>query len=128
MSWRRFRNLLLLAAAAAVAYWLYRDRPTPSQFIDDLTRPLLGSHAAVKESERKRVMSDAVNVIGQQTDENVGALREGMSMNEVRELLGPPDRVESVNARDPVRVRWTYLAVKRTILFEDARVASIAVR
>ena len=46
---RRIRNLLLLVLVAGVGYWLYRDRPTASQFIDDLTRPLIGWRAAVKE-------------------------------------------------------------------------------
>ena len=122
----RTRNLLLLGLVAAVAYWYYRDQPTLSQFVDGLTRPLLGSKAAVKESERKRVIGDAAAVIGQQSDEMVGALREGMTKDEVRDLLGAPDRVESLSDREPVRVRWTYRTVKRVVLFEDGRVISIA--
>lgn len=123
----RTRNLLLLVLVAAVAYWYYRDQPTLSQFVDDLTRPLLGSKAAVKESERKRVIGDAAAVIGQQSDEKVGALREGMTKDEVRDLLGAPDRVESLSEREPVRVRWTYRTAKRIVLFEDGRVISIAI-
>jgi hypothetical protein len=123
----RTRNLLLLALLAAVGYWYYRDRPTLPEFVDDLTRPLLGSKAAVKESERKRVIGDAATVIGQQSDEMVGALHEGMTSSEVRDLLGAPDRVETLSEREPLRVRWTYRVVKRTVLFEDGRVISIAI-
>lgn len=127
MTGRRIRNLLLLALLGAAGYWYYRDRPTLSGLVDDLTRPLLGSKAAVKESERKRVMSDATTVISQQTDENVGMLRVGMSMSEVRELLGDPDTVERLSEKAPVRVRWLYRIGKRTVVFENGRVASIAI-
>ena len=128
MSGRRLRNLLLLALVAGVAWWFYRARPTLSGFIDSITEPLLGSHAAVKESERKRVMSDATTVISQQTDENVGMLRLGMSMSDVRELLGNPDSSETLSERDPVRVRWTYRVVKRRVVFEDGRATAIDIR
>jgi len=124
---RRLRNLLLLVLLGAVGYWYYKDRPTLAQLVDDLTRPLFGSRAAVKESERKRVISDATTVIGQQTDENIGALHENMSMSDVRELLGYPDRVEALPGQDPVRVRWTYRVVHRAVLFENGRVVSIAI-
>ena len=124
---RRFRNLAILAALVGIGYWYYRDRPTLSEFVDDLTQPLMGSKAAVKESERKRVISDAATVITQQTDENVGMLRVGMSMSEVRELLGNPDATESLPGREPARVRWTYRTGKRVVVFEDGRVASIAI-
>ena len=128
MSGRRLRNLLLLAIAVGVGWWFYRDQPTLSGFVDSITAPLLGSHAAVKESERKRVLSDATNVISQQTDENVGMLRTGMSMSDVRELLGNPDKSVTLSEKEPVRVRWTYLVVKRDVLFEDGHVSSIALR
>ena len=52
----QFRNLVLLAAAAAIGWWIYKDRPTLSGFIDSLTNPLMGSHAAVESSERNRVV------------------------------------------------------------------------
>jgi hypothetical protein len=127
MSGRRIRNLLLLALLAGAGYWYYRERPTLSGLVDGLTRPLLGSRAAVKESERKRVIGDAASVIGQQTNENVGMLHENMSMAEVRELLGEPDRMETLSAQEIVRVRWTYRVVRRTVLFENGRVVSIAI-
>jgi hypothetical protein len=127
MSWRRFRNLLLLVLVAAVGYWIYKDRPSIPELVDDLTRPLLGSRAAVKEDERKRVISDAATVITQQTDENVGALHNGMTMSEVRDLLGAPDGIEHLSERDPVRVKWIYKTVKRTVIYENGRVVSIAI-
>jgi len=128
MSGRRLRNLLLLVLLGAVAYWYFKDQPTVAGLVDDLTRPLFRSHAAVNESERSRVINDASAVIGQQTDENVGALHENMSMPDVRELLGYPDRVETLSSQDPVRVRWTYRIVHRAVLFENGRVVSIAIR
>ena len=125
MSWRRARNLLLVVALAAAALWYYRERPTTSGFVDRITGPLLGSRAAVKEDERKRVMSDAVAAVTQQTEEKVGMVRENMTTREVRELLGDPDRVEELAGRN--RVRWTYRRVRRTVVFEDGRVVSIAI-
>jgi hypothetical protein len=127
VSGRRIRNLLLLALLGAAGYWYYRERPTLSELVDDITRPLLGSKAAVTESERKRVISDAASAIGQQTGENLVMLHENLSMSEVRDLLGEPDRTEMVSPRDPVRVRWTYRVVQRVVLFENGRVVSIAV-
>jgi hypothetical protein len=127
VSGRRIRNFLLLALLAAGGYWYYRERPTASELVDGLTRPLLGSRAAVKESERQRVIGDAAAVISHQSDENVGMLRVGMTSTEVRELLGNPDGVESLKDRDPVRVRWVYRTAKRTVVFENARVVSIAI-
>jgi hypothetical protein len=124
---RRLRNLLLLALVAGVGYWIYRDPRTPSQLIDDLTRPLMGSRAAVKEDERKRVMNDASNVVTQQTDDNVGMLRMGMSKSEVQDLLGQPDKMETLSPRDPVRVRWDYRVVRRSVVFEDGHVTSISI-
>lgn len=126
MTGRRIRNLVLLLLIAGGGYWYYTQRPTLPDLVDDLTRPLMGSRAAVKESERKRVISDASTVISQQTDENVGALRMGMSMADVRELLGNPDGTEHLSEREPVRVRWLYKIAKRSVLFEDGRVVSIS--
>jgi hypothetical protein len=128
MSGRRLRNLLVLAMLAGIGYWYYRTQPTFSEFIDGITGPLFGSRAAVKESERKRVISDAASAIGRQTGENVGILRENMSPAEVRELLGDPDRTETLSEREPHRVRWTYNTVRRIVLFEDGKVVSITVR
>lgn len=128
MSWRRIRRLLLLLLLAGAGYWYYRNRPTLPQLVDGLTRPLFGSRAAVKESERVRVMSDAAEGIGQQTGENVEMLREGMSKSDVRNLLGDPDKVEDLSERDRARVRWTYRIVRRVVLFENGRVVSIAIR
>lgn len=127
MSGRRIRNLVLLALLAGVGYWYYRERPTMSRIVDDLTRPLMGSKAAVKESENKRVISDASTVISLQTDENVGMLRVGMTKAEVRDLLGEPDGTETLSEREPVRVRWLYRVAKRALIFENGRVASIAI-
>ncbi|HEY7112839.1 MAG TPA: outer membrane protein assembly factor BamE [Thermoanaerobaculia bacterium] len=127
MTGRRVRNLLLLALLAGAGYWFYRDPRTPSQLIDDLTRPLMGSRAAVKEDERKRVMNDATNVVTQQTDDNVGMLRMGMSKSEVRDLLGEPDKIETMSPRNPVRVRWDYRTLRRSLVFEDGRIASISI-
>jgi hypothetical protein len=128
MSGRRIRNLVLLALVVGVGYWYYRERPTLGGFIDGITEPLFGSRAAVKESERKRVIDDASTVITQQTDENVGMLRIGMSMADVRDLLGNPDRTEVLTQNDPVKARWDYRVVKRSVFFENGRVASIAIR
>jgi len=127
MTGRRIRNLVLLALLAGVGYWYYRERPTMSKIVDDLTSPLMGSKAAVKESENKRVISDASTVISLQTDENVGMLRVGMTKAEVRDLLGEPDGTETLSEREPVRVRWLYRVAKRALIFENGRVASIAI-
>ncbi|MGH9366415.1 MAG: hypothetical protein ACRD3M_01915 [Thermoanaerobaculia bacterium] len=128
MSGGRIRTGLFLALLAGAGYWYYRERPTVSELVDELTGPLFGSRAAVKESEHKRVISDAASVIGQQTNENVGMLHENMTTYQVRELLGDPDRVETLSEREPLRVRWTYRVVRRTVVFENGRVVSIAIR
>jgi hypothetical protein len=127
MSSRKLRNLVLTALVAGVAYWIYKDRPTASGLIDSITSPLLGSRAAVKSSERNRVVGDASAAISEQVDLPVGSLREGMSSREVVDLLGdPPSRKEEIV--DGVKhMTWTYSQVHRVLTFQDDRLVSIVV-
>ena len=127
MSGRRIRNLVLLALVAGLAWWVYRDRPTVGGVVDKLTRPLLGSRAAVKSSERNRVVGDATTAISEQVELPVGSVREGMWGREVRELLGRPDKTESEMRERVTRTTWTYTQAKRVIVLEDDRVVSISV-
>jgi hypothetical protein len=126
MSGRRFRNLLLLAAVAAIGWWIYKDRPSPSGLIDSITAPLLGSRAAVKSSERNRVVGDATTAITEQVDLPVASLHEGQSSAQVRELLGEPDKIEQVTD-DKRTYRWTYTKAERLLTLTDNRVVSIAI-
>jgi hypothetical protein len=127
MSGRQFRKLLLVAAVAAFAYWIYKDRPTVSGTIDRIINPLLGSKAAVESSERNRVTSDAAATISDQTDATVGSLKVGMRAREVKELLGDPDSIEK-DPENPDRSRWTFRRAGRVLVLDgDQRVVSIAV-
>ena len=108
MSSRKVRNLILVALVAGVAYWIYKDRPTVSGLVDTITDPLLGSRAAVKSSERNRVVGDASAAISEQTELPVGSLREGMTSREVVELLGDPDSKENEVVDGVKSVKWTY--------------------
>lgn len=126
MSGRRFRNLLLVAVVAALGWWIYKDRPSPSGLIDSITAPLLGSRAAVKSSERNRVVGDANTAITEQVELPVASLREGMSSAEVRELLGEPDKVDPV-PEDKRTKRWTYARAARVLTLTDNKVVSIAI-
>lgn len=128
MSGRRFRRLILLALVVGVGYWIYKDRPTVSGFIDSVTSPLFGSKAAVEESERNRVVGDASTVATEQTDAAVGTLREGMSTYEVKDLIGEPEKKEEEKAETALRVRWTYSRLHRVLVFQDGRVISIAIK
>lgn len=128
MSGRKFRNLVLLALAAGLAYWVYKDRPTVSGIVDSITSPLLGSRAAVKSSERNRIVGDASAAISEQSELPVGSLREGMTGREVVELLGRPDSREPVEVDGVKQVRWTYARAHRILFLQDERVVSIIVR
>ncbi len=128
MSGRQFRKLLLLAVAVGVAYWVYKDRPTVSGFIDSITDPLMGSRAAVKSSERNRVVGDATAAISEQSDLPVGSLREGMTSREVEDLLGDPDSREDETVEGVKRVRWTYSRARRVLVFQNGRLVSIIIR
>lgn len=125
MSGRRIRNLILLALVAGLAYWIYRDRPTLGGIVDKLTSPLMGSRAAVKSSERKRVVGDATTAITEQVEVPVGALREGMPGEEVKELLGNPEKTEREYRDGVTRSTWTYKRAARVIVLENDRVVSI---
>lgn len=127
MSGRRVRNFLLLLIVAGVGYWIYKERPTVSGIIDTITNPLMGSRAAVKSSERNRVQGEASSTVAEQRDSRVESLREGMSRDDIRELLGDPDSIETVKKEGVVRVRWTYRAARRLIVFQGNRVVSISV-
>jgi hypothetical protein len=129
MSGRRVRGLLILAALVGIGWWIYEKRPTVSGIVDSLTRPLLGSRAAVKESEHKRVVGEASQVITIDQEKPVGTIHEGMSESEVRQLLGDPGEIETVLEDRGPRVRWVYRNVNRVVVFDERRrVVSIAVR
>ncbi len=128
MSGRRVRRLVILAALAGIGWWVYEKRPTVSGIVESLTRPLLGSRAAVKESERKRVVGEASQVVTLDEEKPVGAIHEGMTEAEVRRLLGDPDEIETVEDDQRGRVRWIYRGVDRVVVFERRRVVSIAIR
>jgi hypothetical protein len=127
MSSRKLRNLVLIALVAGVAYWIYKDRPTASGLIDSITSPLLGSRAAVKSSERNRVVGDASAAISEQVDLPVGSLREGMSSREVVDLLGDPQSRKEEIVDGVKHMTWTYSQAHRVLTFQDDRLASIVV-
>jgi hypothetical protein len=129
MSGQRVRGLLILAALVGIGWWIYEKRPTVPGIVDSLTRPLLGSRAAVKESEHKRVVGEASQVITIDQEKPVGAIHEGMSESEVRQLLGDPGEIEAVLEDRGPRVRWVYRNLNRVVVFDERRrVVSIAVR
>jgi hypothetical protein len=129
MTGRRIRNLLLLALVAGIGWWIYKDRPTASGLIDSITNPLLGSRAAVKTSERNRVVGDASTAIvtTEQADLPINSLKEGMTTMEVRELLGEPQRIDPVPEGGPNRFRWTYTKVGRILTMQDNKIAAIEI-
>ncbi|HTR03373.1 MAG TPA: hypothetical protein VMN82_09290 [Thermoanaerobaculia bacterium] len=128
MSGRRFRRLLLLVLVVGVGYWIYADRPTVSGIVDSLTNPLMGSKAAVSSSERNRVVGDASATISDQPLESaVGTLHEGMTANEVKDLLGEPTRIEPEKVDGREQTRWTYTQAKRVLVLKDGRVVSIGI-
>ena len=127
MSGRQFRNLVLVVAALAIGWWIHKDRPTLSGFIDSLTNPLMGSHAAVESSERNRVVGDATTAITDQVELPVSSLHQGMTTTEVRDLFGPPDKNERFKEEGVERYRWTYTKAARVLTMENNRVVAISV-
>ena len=127
MSGRKFRNVLLLLIVAGVGYWIYKDRPTVGGIIDTLTSPLMGSRAAVKSSERNRVQGEASSTVAEQSDSRVESLREGMTRDDIKELLGEPDAIATEKKDGVVRTKWTYRDAHRLIVFQGNRVVSISV-
>jgi hypothetical protein len=125
---RTVRRVLALAILAALGWWIHEKRPTVSGLVDDLTRPLLGSRAAVRESEQKRVVGEASQILTLGEEKPIGFVREGMTDSEVRRLLGDPDEIQTIVDDQDVRVRWTYRSVHRVVVFDRHRVVSIAVR
>jgi hypothetical protein len=121
------RKLLLLVLAVGVGYWIYKTRPTVSGIVDDLTRPLFGSKAVVKESEHKRVVAEAVPAVGKDESPDIGMIRENMKAAEVRELLGRPDTTEEFRENGVQKVRWTYRRLGRILVLRDGRVESIQI-
>ncbi len=124
----RIFKFLALVAVVGLAYWAYRTQLTVSDFVDRVTRPLMGSKAAVKESEYKRVVSEAVPAAREGEDIPLTTLHNGMKMDEVRDTLGQPDKIEPIEEEGRSRVRWTYLRAGRILVFDRGRVISIAIR
>jgi hypothetical protein len=123
----RIRTPVVLLLVAGAGYWIYKTHPTVSGFVDDLTSPLMSSKAAVKESEYKRIVAEAVPV-PEGEEVPLAALKEGMKTAEVKELLGTPERVEWFREKGRERLRWTYVRARRVLVFEEGRVVSIAIR
>jgi hypothetical protein len=128
MSGRRVRGFFALAAMVLLGWWILEKRPTLSGIVDDLTRPLLGSRAAVKESEHNRIEGEASQVVSLGEEKAVGSVHEGMTAAEVLRLLGDPDRIEPVEDERGDRVRWIYRRVNRIVLLQRNRVVSVAIR
>lgn len=128
MSHRRLRNLLLVLLVGGVGYWAYRTRPTVSGLVDQVTRPLFQSKAASEESQHKRVEAEAAHAVTSDWEIAAGMVRDKMTTTEVRQLLGWADRIESFQQNGKNRVRWTYDRDGRTVVFEDGRVVSTAIR
>ena len=124
----KLRTLVVLLLLGGAGYWIYKSNVTVTSFVDDLTAPLMRSKAAVKESEHKRIVAEAVPAPEGEEDPSMATLKEGMKTAEVKELLGAPERVEPFREEGHDRVRWTYLRARRVIVFENGRVVSIAVR
>ena len=126
----KVRSAVILVVVGGVAYWIYKDQPTVSGFVDSVTRPVMGSKAAVKQSEHRRVVSDVVPAApeGEQTAASMQTVREGMKSEEVRDILGKPDRIETFEEDGHTRVRWTYLGTGRLVVLEEGRVVSVAIR
>jgi hypothetical protein len=124
----KIRSAVVLIAVGAVGYWIYKDRPTVSGLVDKLTSPIMGSKAAVKESEHRRVVSDVVPSAPDAERVTMQTIREGMKADEVREILGKPERMEPFEEDGRNLSRWIYERTGRVIVFEDGRVVSIAVR
>jgi len=122
------RKILLLALVVGIGYWIYRTRPTVSGIVDDLTRPIFGSKAAVKESEHKRVEAEAAPAVGRDESAPVGTLKEGMKEDEVRDVVGRPDEIEQFKEDGVEKVRWTYRRLGRVLVLREGRVVSIEIR
>jgi hypothetical protein len=128
MSGRKFRKLLLFAAVLALGWWIYKDRPTLSGIVDSITRPIFGTKAAVKGDERNRVVEESAESIASHQEANIGTLREGMMKGEVRDLIGPPDKVTPFREKDLPFERWTYTRLRRDLVFDtENRLVSVAV-
>jgi hypothetical protein len=128
MSGHRVRGLLTLAVFLGIGWWIYEKRPTVSGLVDTITGPLLGSRVAVKESERKRVVGDASQVVAIGIEQPVETVQEGMTESDVRRLLGEPDEIHRIEDERGDRVRWTYREANREVVFRLNRVVSIAIR
>ena len=127
MSGRRVRNALFLGIVVGIGYWIYTYRPTVDGIIDTITGPLFGSRAAVKSSEHNRVRDEASTVVTDQTDTRPTVLREGMTKDEVKEMLGKPDAIDR-EFKDGVELaKWTYRESRRVITFRGTKVVSISV-
>jgi len=124
----RLRGLVVLVLVGGVGYWIYKTRPTVTSFVDGLTRPLMGSRAVVKESESKRVVSEALPAAPEGEEVKLTMIREGMKKAEVEELLGKPDSFQQFDDEGRIRFRAIYVTARRILVYsEEGRVVSIAV-
>lgn len=122
------RRLLLLALVVLAVLWIVRGRPTISGLVDRITSPLFHSKAAVGESEHNRVVAEAAPAVGQSQEVVIGMLKEGMTIWEIRDLLGRPDTAAEEVRDGKTRRHWYYRRIRRMLVLEDDRVVSIAIQ
>ena len=123
----RLRGLVILVLAAGVGYWIYKTRPTVAGLVDSVTRPVMGSKSAVKESETKRVLSEAAPAATDGEQVSTTMIKEGMKKSEVEDLIGKPDSCQQITVDSRVRFRCIYVAARRILTYEEGRVVAIAV-
>lgn len=118
MSVRRLVFLLLLVAAAGFL-WNHREifRPT---VVNEIAKEENALPLARKTAAREKARIDQGRAIESEAAE--ATVKEGMTMDEVRRLLGDPNAVEH---DDRGNVTWHYDVITKHFVFRHGRVWSI---
>ena len=104
------RRLLLIAAGAAVIWYLWKHQKPSSPPPSDAVRPAAGSTLAPPPAEAPLA----------------GTVSENMTPDQVRALLGSPDETSSETLGSGVtRETWTYRNAGKTVVFENGVAVSV---
>ena len=121
-------RLLLVLAVLGALFWIARSQhligpPAPE---GERAAPIDRARAAARASEsRNAQMEEATRALDSKPSGG-RAVSENMTPDQVRDLLGPPDAVDSSTTDTGVTVeKWTYRQVRKTVVFENGIVARI---
>jgi hypothetical protein len=123
-----FGRILLVLAVLGAGWWIVQSQhlispPAPE---GERAAPIDRARAAARAREARNGQTEAATRALDSQPSGGNAVSENMTPGEVRNLLGPPDAVDSGTTESGGTIeKWTYRQVGKTVVFENGVVARV---